>query len=275
MQGCEAREFWLLRRYLKEANVSRELFLRTLRYCEHAWQQRGDTVNESDVKLLNFMSTPLREEIKTESFAQHLQIHPFIGRLQYMIRGFARVFSPMELGQADIVFAAGETAHAMFFVSGGECKYVCAAGDDFDTQDLELVRGFSTNSACAPFSNLPNLTEMDIEKGVWLSEQALWAEWHHHGDLEAAGTCFLIAIDAAAFVRIVSQNVSAWEAARAYAVFFIAEMNKTSSMTDIVSPCVCADASGLVENKHLLPRAKKTGFTVHRFACELRLFDAF
>merc|ERR1719469_636206 len=69
LRSNEVRQFWMLRRYLKELRISRSLSLRVQRYCEYSWNREQSRVQKRSVTLLAYLSGPLREELNAETFA--------------------------------------------------------------------------------------------------------------------------------------------------------------------------------------------------------------
>merc|ERR1712232_1173576 len=72
----ESRQFWLLRRYLRDWGVRREVSLRIQRYLEYAYQRQRCRVQEKDVGILHLLSEPLRVEMKAETYSHKLSDHP-------------------------------------------------------------------------------------------------------------------------------------------------------------------------------------------------------
>jgi hypothetical protein len=231
MRGNEVRQFWLLRRYLRELRISRPLYLRVQRHCEYAWQRQSQTVQAQDVQLLSFLSTTLRDDIKAETFVRPLSLHPFIARVQHCVRNFVDALSVLDLAKGDLVFALGERASEMYCVIRGECAYwegidpeeaePYVIGKHMDEDDTE------SNSS----SSSKNSSDVSpVVEGDFVSEPALWTHWDHLGYMDAITVSQLADINAEAFVSVVRQSVSAWLACKQYARSFLFELNATSNM---------------------------------------------
>merc|ERR1719398_644230 len=60
LHSDEARQFWLLRRYLRDWGVSRRLAFRIQRYLEYVYQKQRQRVQPKSVGLLPLLSDQLR-----------------------------------------------------------------------------------------------------------------------------------------------------------------------------------------------------------------------
>merc|ERR1712217_272024 len=78
----DRRQGWLLRRYLKLANISRPTTLRILRYIDYIHARAKHLVTEDQVELLQQLSDPLRDALRCESFLPHFHPHPVFFRIQ-------------------------------------------------------------------------------------------------------------------------------------------------------------------------------------------------
>jgi len=234
MRSNEYRQFWLLRRYLRELQISRQLSLRVQRFCEYSWERQHQSVQERDVLLLTHLSEPLREQLKAETFAPHLSIHPLIEQLQECARHFSMALDALEIARGDQVFGYGEVAHEMFFVARGELQYSVGRDEEPEPAHAEQqppAEQRSGGSAEEPGSESEDSesSEEGIEsvfESDWVSEAALWTLWDHLGYLEALSDCQLVAVKAAKFSEVVSQNAATWSSAQKYAKRFVEELNK-------------------------------------------------
>jgi len=206
----ESRQFWMLRRYLRDWGVCRRTGLRIQRYLEFAYKRQQQRVQEKDVQLLDLLSGPLREELKYETFAGHLSGHPLFSSCVARQRVFSRALAAVSLARDDLAFDCGEQASKMIFISCGLLEYMI--GD---------VEGQSLMSEA---ESTPTPTDAVLE-GQWVSEAVLWTTWLHLGDLRALQMCQLITIDAQRFGEAIQTIKPLWNTVRLYADGFISELN--------------------------------------------------
>jgi len=212
-------------------------------------------VQERDVLLLQHLSEPLREELKAETFAPHLSIHPLIEQLQDCVRRFSSALAALEIAKGDQVFGYGEEAHYMFFVARGELQYSVGTeepdGEAAGLAHLPHANGSKTDAKKADKKDEDDDSDEDssdsedsekseviesVFESDWVSEAALWTQWDHLGYLEALTDCQLVAIRASVFSEVVSQNAATWTSAQKYAKKFVEELNKVdrSKLTDVL-----------------------------------------
>merc|ERR1712190_512741 len=129
----ETRQFWLLRRYLRDHKISKSTGHRVYRYLEYAYARQSQRVQEKDVTLLQLLTGPLREEVKHESFAPLLIVHPLFHQLSERTKIFTCSLSAVFLARGDVHFSYGQQADAMSFVTDGELQF--SIGDDVSEDD--------------------------------------------------------------------------------------------------------------------------------------------
>lgn len=220
----EARQFWLLRRYLRDWGVSRRVGLRIQHYLEFAYQKSRQRVQEKEVRLLSLLSEPLRDELKYEIFAIHLQQHPlFYNCSDDWMRFVSRSLASSYLARGDVVFSCGDTARLMFFNSTGILEYTLGDMDPYEAGEASGRPSWSHQQ------------EEYVPEGGWTSEATLWTPWVHCGDLQALVECQVVSIDAEQFGHSVHVNKTMWMAIRKYAENFCKELNKLDrkELTDL------------------------------------------
>merc|ERR1719421_1495215 len=113
MNSQTAKQFSLMRRYLRDEHISRELALRVRRYLDYEVRNRKDHVRESDVLLLKALSLPLRMDIELEMKTPQIACHPMF--YQYNARDLqARrklcwCLMRTYLSRGDCLFTCGES----------------------------------------------------------------------------------------------------------------------------------------------------------------------
>mmetsp|Transcript_8283 Transcript_8283/g.20896 ORF Transcript_8283/g.20896 Transcript_8283/m.20896 type:complete len:1040 (-) Transcript_8283:111-3230(-) len=254
LKSDEVQQFWRLRRYLQELQISRALSLRVQRYCEYSWEKRKQRVQERDVVLLQHLSEQLHEELKAETFAPHLAIHPMMMILQDCVRLFSKCLESVEIASGDLVFGYGEVAHAMYFVATGDLQY--SKGHEV-IENEKFVNPIRTSVVATPGgadsdSNSSNESHYEpILKGDWVSELALWVTWDHLGFLDAPTDGQLIAVKAEEFSGTVSQNIASMRIAQGYAKAFFQILGSVDSddVSDVLDRRIAFEASYCVQKK--------------------------
>jgi len=74
--SAKSKQFWLLRRYLRESKVPTQLALQIQRYCDFAWQSRETRLQEKSVQALGLLSEGLRADMNTAILEPRLWSHP-------------------------------------------------------------------------------------------------------------------------------------------------------------------------------------------------------
>jgi hypothetical protein len=213
MKTDEMKQFWLLRRYLRERGISKELSNRISRYLEHRCRSNSQRVQANSVRILDGLSANLNNELCYQLHSSLLSVHPFMAHLDqdmqvvvHRICSFA--LKPQTFSEMEGVFNAGEESAGMFFFKEGLVKY--------DRLGLVLSPG-------------PRPRE-------WFSEATLWCSWRHRGDLLALTTCEFISLDPTQFSSILSVHPRPWFFARRYGIQYISYLNllEPLDLTDIL-----------------------------------------
>lgn len=218
LRNNETRQFWLLRRYLKDATIPPNLAYRIHRYLDHAYQRHQQRVQASDVKILDMLSERLRAELDHEAYVDHLNQHPLMVQVGTRSRIFFHALSQDYLTDSDVVFAMEEKAKHLFFLP--------------DTGLFD----YSVNMAAANGEPTGGLTSEQLEGPCWLCEAALWTVWCHVGDLVATSESHVVRMDEHMLTRELVQSKHRSVAMR-YAQKFIARLNEVghqdlSDLTD-------------------------------------------
>lgn len=220
----ESRQFWLLRRYLRDWCVPKRVALRIERYLEYAYQRQKLRVQERDIYLLRLLSEPLREELRHETLKVHVSCHPLFSTCLNTTRIFSRALSEMSLARGDIVFSCAEQAKRMSFLSSGMLDYTLG--------ELEGTRSDeeSNNDESRKYSEY-------ILIGQYVCEAVLWCPWLHLGDLQALTECSMVNVDAEAFGQAIRINKPLWIGVKRYAQRFITELNRLprEDLTDMLN----------------------------------------
>jgi len=173
----------VLRQYLEQHGISKNLALRLNRNANHALIERRKIIPEDAVEVVALISEPLRVELRFEIYSPPLCVHPFfmsyISECPNVMKKVCHSAMSMCLVSAgDTVFFAGESPASpkLYFVNRGIMQYVTASAS-------------------------PTL----VSEGTWLCEASLWTAWTHRGNLSALQDCRLYTLDALEFQAIATQ----------------------------------------------------------------------
>jgi len=147
--------------------------------------------------------------------------HPLFDLCSDQARIFGKSLSAVALATGDFVFAVGEEARMVTFLTNGVLEYMLGVPDDHD----EVLSGRSS------------MHKDILTEGQWACEAVLWTEWEHIGDLVAVTECQVIAVDSKSFAQAVQGNTLLLKALCKYAVRFLDNLNKygVEDLTDLNS----------------------------------------
>uniref|UniRef100_A0A7S4PY19 Ion transport domain-containing protein n=1 Tax=Alexandrium monilatum TaxID=311494 RepID=A0A7S4PY19_9DINO len=213
----ETRQFWLLRRYLRDWQVPRRFAMRIQRYLEYAYAKQRQRVQAKDVKLLALLSGPLHDELKYETLSVHLSVHPLFVSCESGMRIFSKSLAEMWLARGDCVFCCGEQASSMVFLSHGNFQYHLGEVDN-------------------NVDSLPSEKEGSLPEGQWVAEAVLWTPWLHLGDLMSLTESQVLIINSSQFGAAVQVHKPMWLGLRRYAEKFVQALNrlKKEELTDLL-----------------------------------------
>jgi len=218
------KQFWMLRRYLKQNGISPSLNERIIKFLEHREQEKYNQVEESSVHVLTGLSTALRAELIDEMHKPHLELHPFLAYMGHrdhmpfvMFRLCSEAVRVFSCATADVIFNPGDGAMWMYFVKNGSFQYVLNEGVALRDEDR------------------PAPGPLPLNMKAWVAEAVLWTHWQHRGKLSAVQPGELLTIDPLNFAKVMSVHPRPWLFARNYAVRFIQFLNsiKNKALTDV------------------------------------------
>jgi len=184
-------QLWLLRKYLREQCVSRDLYLRLTRYATVTAERLEKKVHQRDVLYLNLLSGPLRVELTTELFKPVLTVNPFFDRLgrQYislMQKICCTALATVSFSRGDILFHPGEEASSMYLLTKGHMWYSMLAQMKFSDEPMNSQSKSSAGG-----------TDFKIKE--WCCEAVLWVPWVHCGRMRAKAESEVATLDAKRF----------------------------------------------------------------------------
>lgn len=243
LRDHSSKQFWLLRRYLRERAVDQKLSLRIQRYLKYVVMVKLNYVSTSAVTILYLLSPQLKDELNYAVSVPHMAMHPFFAHVSKvsdvtMFRLIRDCISQLSLARDDSLFFSGEASSSMFFVISGNLQYI---EDDLK----ELMGGMggspkprrrsrpsfrsvdqSGHSAAftmtmsrpvrSPLARSPMSRPRSVSHEDWMCEPALWTQWVHLGDLHAMTESNLICIDAERFSEVMCASRSSWTLASRY-----------------------------------------------------------
>lgn len=205
--------------FLCRHRISVPLSARLKKYVGSSLSQH---VRESNIPLLQKLSTGLLMDLHEEMRAPALPAHPFFVSLRskhpHLVRELCNeALVPLLKFSEEIVFSAGEPCLQMYFVANGNLQYTINQQRDADPR------------------RAPEVVRRMLCGGQWLSEAALWTSWVHRGEFRVVTDSLLLALDASGFARVISAHKAAHLLAAAYARKFVETLNR-GPQTDLTEP---------------------------------------
>jgi hypothetical protein len=223
MSSNNLKDFWLLRRYLDQWEVTPQLTFRILKYAEHAVNKQTDHMPEAKVTLLNLLSGQLKDELRVAttyaSMAHHNLFKKVIRSSGLMVHRLCTVLALRAFAQDDTIFNPGSKAKEMYFINRGEVRYQLAKSYRNAKEDKE-----------DKYAGPPS----------WMCEAVLWtAEWHHLGKASAHQECALVVVNGDGFGEVLRWDALVHTFACLYAESFVSWLNSCKAVNALEE--VCAD----------------------------------
>mmetsp|Transcript_64418 Transcript_64418/g.153671 ORF Transcript_64418/g.153671 Transcript_64418/m.153671 type:complete len:692 (+) Transcript_64418:93-2168(+) len=214
MTSKDTKQFWLLRRYLRQEAVNPALMSRILRYAEYQCRMKETSIQAGNITLLSELSYQLKMELAGELQGSHLTEHNFFRYLgeemsPIMHRLCFHALTGTPFAKDDVVFEAEDESQNLFFVQNGQFRYT----------------HFQNGSHLAP-----------LRHKAWCSEPALWTTWQHCGALVAMTPGALIALPSKQFREVMQIHPRSWRFARSYGARFVKFLNhiRKEALTDVI-----------------------------------------
>jgi len=203
------RQHELARKYITDHKVSIELGNRLISFVRQHRRRRKTRVHEVDINAFKDMPESLKVDLHVQVYMPSLMQHPLFVRHNRL--GDARelgmvchtAMSEKALLLGHELFATGQVATEMVFVTDGNASYRC------DTKD-----GW--------FHHQASVDDM-------LFEAALWVQCYHMGSFCPAPMCELFLLDAVKFGKVMS-ICSMSSVYRSYAKLFVDYFAKQEAM---------------------------------------------
>uniref|UniRef100_A0A7S1RR69 Cyclic nucleotide-binding domain-containing protein n=1 Tax=Alexandrium catenella TaxID=2925 RepID=A0A7S1RR69_ALECA len=182
MKNDRQKQFWLLRRFLKQKNVSMDLTVRMTRFLDHQQVKQQKLIQVGKVVFLQQLSDQLARELAFEMFEPLLHQHPFFRFLSHEMKAVAAricqmALKLMQVATDDTVFNVGEEANKAFVIKSGDFVYT------------HISEG---------------ILEPAPKEKEWLAEVAIWTRWRYRGKLAALRPGELLQVEAARYAEAMS-----------------------------------------------------------------------
>eukprot|EP00930_Biecheleria_cincta_P080921 TRINITY_DN6941_c0_g3_i1.p1 TRINITY_DN6941_c0_g3~~TRINITY_DN6941_c0_g3_i1.p1 ORF type:complete len:663 (+),score=98.24 TRINITY_DN6941_c0_g3_i1:88-2076(+) len=212
MNADASKQFWLLRRYLRQQKVPAALSFKVMRYIEYVNSNRRDRVSEGRILILNTLSDELKNQLKWVTGFSYLKSHVVFQQLETrshvsLTKMVANGLGEKYLAALDYLFLITDSPSQMYFIKEGAVRYMLARSKASD-EDHDYTED------CRELAN-----------EEYLCEVALWAEYRHIGKAKAIDETQLITIGAEAFVDLVRQDMNIYGWLAPYARTILAYLN--------------------------------------------------
>jgi len=224
MSNEVTRDFWLLRKYLKQRNINQDLRRRVCKFLEFQVMGKPRRVDRGQLTLLDKLSADLSDELRHADHWPVVEKHPCFQLLQgeenarcHQLCGLC--FSEIIFAESEVVFRFGDEGRFMYFLKQDET--------------------FGLKGSCMDFRHGLDGEKEPIFEGAWISEAVLWTDWRHLGELKCNHTCDLMTVDPNQFAAAVRHHPRPWFLAREYGYLFLHWLNSLEG--DDVSDLLCDD----------------------------------
>jgi len=204
LKSLQSKQFWILRKFLKQKGVSTELTIRLTRYLTLVTHQRH--VQEQEVHLLELLSASLASDLRKALYVRYLEVHPYMRRLSklggHLMRDICcKAVETLSLSKEGDLFHDGSCSEHMYFVIIGELAYRLAAGGS-QSQPQSFVDAH------------------------WFCEAVLWTSWVHRGIMTAITECDLVTLNGHGFGEVVAAHPNHIALSKTYAADFVLALNR-------------------------------------------------
>lgn len=202
------KQFWQVRRYLRQNDVSPSLGARIQRYLDHAYAKSKKRTDGSQIQIFSFLSAALRSELRLEIALPHLKIHPLFMKLSFTFlptlqRIAMACISYQSLAPGDVLFFPGESGTHMYILRSGLLKYTISSYPGYE-DTVEWVE----------------------KREDWIAEPVLWIhKWLHVGRPASMTETEILLVGPGEFGKMVTLTPAAFKLVSLYAQEFVAWLN--------------------------------------------------
>jgi len=199
----DSHQQWVLRKYLQQRSISRDLTIRVNRYISFMLEAKRNSIQHEDVLFLDLLSGPLLDELNFELHSDHLMVHPFLAELGRQMPAVLRklcsiAVKNVSLSRGDALFSPGASCTEMYIVVSGLLSYK----QEHQGDAHELLRN-----------------------GNWCSEAVLWTPWYHRGRMRSKQDSQLVAIDSSKFREVLTREYQDMPFPKIYGGAFVKALN--------------------------------------------------
>jgi len=203
MTGRHSSQLWLLRKFLRQREITLDLQVRINRYINVVLTTTEKSVQYSDVHLFNILSGPLHNELRTELNKPRLMVHPFfvnmLDKFEALMRKVCfKVPNSVSLSRGDILFSAGEEGKSMYFLHTGKLDYLHHETKEFD----------------------------HVGANEWFCEVVLWTPWVCQGRARARTESELMELQSDKFREVASEYPKHIPFMRMYGLQFLSQLQE-------------------------------------------------
>jgi len=211
MKGDHVKQFWLLRRYLKQQSVNQDLSERIFRFLEHHLKSQAGSVHRNQLPVLANLSEALQNELKFHIMSKIFMTHDFFRQIgvemQPMLHTLCSKMFCKTYAEQETIFTAGDAAKKTFFVRAGKIGY-------------------------RPMHGLP----VNANMHECIAEATLWVHWRHQGGFETVHVSELFDLSPDSFQHTMQLHPKPWFIALSYArdfLYYITHV-KPSQFNDLI-----------------------------------------
>jgi len=165
MKGDHVKQFWLLRRYLKQRGIRKGLSERIFKFLDHRIKLQSGKINQGQIPVLQNLSEALQNELNYCIMSGGLSKHEFFRKIDLempvILHALCSKILSKTYAEDEVVFSGGNVAKKTFF-SG------IARGPE-ETVDFLYTPIFGR---C-----------IKARSQECIAEPTLWVDWRHQGEL--------------------------------------------------------------------------------------------
>jgi len=237
LRADTTQEVWKLRRFFRQNKVPAELNRRIIRYLEYAEEQKRETIQWSDLPILNSLTPSLRSELRYVGYRQVFSEHPLFNYLTKFwevalkrISEFA--LEEKALAHEDPLFFQGEVCTTMDVLTRGDLVYAHKPGGSRRRQKTFELQSSEREGL---------VLDEDVKKQVlgpttFLAEQCLWVNWRYVGEATGSTECVVVSLNAERFLETITRYPYLHVQLGKYAYRSLRHMRKAQarqSLTDV------------------------------------------
>jgi hypothetical protein len=197
MNASINKQFWMLRRFLKQQSIPKQVSRRIVKYLEYIVEKKHGKVQQANITIIQMLSDQLREELTFELTFPSVQSQLFFTYLinyplmDVVMRKICNLALRNKLIACDdhVFYPGDEATHVYCFLGPGIMDYQYDDGTAIDPP---------------------------VKEGEWIAEIGLWSAWKHVGRFKALTESEFLCVDIQQFAKECCKTVSSWRLASQY-----------------------------------------------------------